>query len=123
MLSSGCSESAFDEGRYAFDGNPPVHHRNVMSITLEPIPEGPSAPLFVMNPQSEEFVREEMDLDLILPFVPDPLPATLEQGDCEFGGDLVVTTHVGATIAYGPCRRPSSIEELRARMIEFINEA
>jgi hypothetical protein len=123
VLSSGCSESMFEEGRYAFDGSPPVHRRSITSITLEPIPEGSSQPLFVMDPESEEFVRQEMDLAAILPSVPDPLPATLDQGDCEFGGDLVITTDGGTTIAYGPCRRPRSINELRARILEFISDS
>jgi hypothetical protein len=122
-LMASCVESPFREGRYLFDGRPSIHRRQIESITLEPIPEGPSAPVFVLHPQSEPFVRVELDLAEILSFVPDPLPPTLDQGDCEFGGDVVITAEAGTTIAYGPCRRPRSIEKLRARMIGIINES
>jgi hypothetical protein len=121
LLAVGCAQPPFEGGRYSFDGTPPIHREGIVSITLDPIPEGPTAPVFVMNPRSVEHVREELDLATLLPHVPDPLPATIDQGDCEFGGDLVVVTNDGATIAYGPCLRPPSINRLWARFIEIIS--
>jgi hypothetical protein len=104
-------ESPFEGGRYAFDGSPPVHRGEIVSVTVEPIPEGPTAPVFVRHPRGEPFVSRELDLSELLPFVPDPLPATLDQGGCEFGGDLVIVTGQ-RTIAYGPCERPATINDL-----------
>jgi hypothetical protein len=102
--------------------NPPVHREDIVSVALEAIPEGAGDLPFVRDPKSEPFGQREEDLAEILRFVPDPLPATLDQGDCEFGGDVVVTTsEVNTTIAYGPCRRPRAIERLRAHMLAIIN--
>jgi hypothetical protein len=124
LLLIGCTAEPrpFDEARYAFDGLPPVHRDDIVSVTLEPIPEGPTAPVFVRHPVSVEFVRQEFDLDKLRPAIPDPLPATLDQGDCEFGGNLVIKTADDRTIAYGPCRRPQSIDELWTRFIALTRE-
>ena len=111
----------FDSGRYASDGTPAVHRRDIVSVTVEPIPHGPIAGVFVRAPHSERYVREEFDLWELLPFVPDPLPATLDQGACEFGGDLVIETMQGVTIAYGPCVRPAAVNELWARFVEIVS--
>jgi hypothetical protein len=114
LLLVGCTEGPkpFDEAKYTFGGSPPVHRDDIVSVTLEPIPEGPTAPVFVDHPVSVEYVRQEFDLGKLRLATPDPLPPTLDQGHCEFGGNLVITTADDQTIAYGPCRRPESIDEL-----------
>jgi hypothetical protein len=105
-------------GMYAFDGSPIVLRDDILSVTLQPIPEGPTAPVFVDHPHSIEYVRQEFDLDKLRPFIPDPLPATISQADCKVGGDLVIET-ADLTIAYGPCQRPQSINDLWTRFIQI----
>jgi hypothetical protein len=117
VLLVGCTarSGSFDEAKYTFGGSPPVHREDIVSVTLEPIPEGDPAPVFVDHPVSVEHVRQEFELDRLRPAIPDPLPPTLDQGHCEFGGNLVITTADDRTIAYGPCRRPQSIDDLLTR--------
>jgi hypothetical protein len=109
----------FDEARYTFDGSPPVHRDDIASVTLEPVPEGPTAPVFVDDPRSVEFVRDEFDLDELRSAIPDPLPATLDQVNCEFGGNPVITTMDGRTIAYGPASARRRSPLLWSRFLEI----
>jgi hypothetical protein len=119
----GCAERSMpewssSEGMYVFDGMPAVHRDDIVSVTTQPIPEGDPAPVFVDHPHSVEYVRQEFDLDKLRPALPDPLPATLDQGDCQIGGVLVIKT-ADRTIAYGPCQRPQSINNLWTRLFEI----
>jgi hypothetical protein len=126
LLPTGCAESPtrapFESGSYSFDGTPVVHTQDIASITLEPVPEGPTSPVFVRHAQAVADDQLVWRLRELLPFVPDPLPATLDQGECELGGDLVVTTKDGGTIAYGPCRRPQSINSLWAHFLDITSD-
>ncbi len=125
VLLLGCSSGSPlvwspNDAKYMFDGSPPIHRDDIVSVTLQPIPEGPTAPFFVDHPHSVRYVRQEFDLDRLRPAIPDPLPATLDQVDCPFGGDLVIET-ADRTIAYGPCQRPQSINDLWARFLEIVS--
>jgi hypothetical protein len=92
----------------------------VVSVTTQPIPEGDPAAVFVDDPHSVENARQGSDLNELRPAIPDPLPPTLDQGGCTSGGKLVIKTSDGRTIAYGPSRRPSSIDALWARFSEIV---
>ncbi|MGZ4151766.1 MAG: hypothetical protein ACXVP3_04915 [Actinomycetota bacterium] len=82
------------------------------------IPEGPGAPAFKRSPKPGD--PWEKPLDLVVQYIPDPLPAPLHQGaDC-LGGDLIVKLADGSKITYGPCDRPGSINSLRAAMIYVV---
>lgn len=83
-------------------------HGGVVSVELVPIPEGP-APGLGSDPEIFRQVKSS---------IPEPLPAPLRQWFCGgSGGDLVVTFADGEKVTYGPCRRPSSIDALWARII------
>jgi hypothetical protein len=123
VLLIGCAERSMpewssSEGMYVFDGTPAIHRDDIVSVTTQPIPEGPTAPIFVDHAHSVEYVRQEFDLGRLRPAIPDPLPATLDQGDCEVGGTLVIET-ADRTIGYGPCRLPQSILDLWTRLYEI----
>lgn len=71
------------------------------------LPSGPSRWVTYLQP-----------LEPVEQYIPDPLPAPLDQpADCRFGGSLVVTLADGLKLTYGPCRRPPSINSLWAAMI------
>ncbi len=76
----------------------------VAAVDLRPIPEGPQ-------------LKSSPRIDLIEPYVPDPLPAPLFQWFCGTGGNLVVTLGNGSQVTYGPCYRPASIDHLWAEII------
>src|SRR4051794_21528260 len=90
---------------------PPLFYRpipitpigGVAAVDLRPIPEGPQ----LSSPR----------IDLIEPYVPDPLPTPLFQWFCRTGGNLVVTLGNGRQVTYGPCYRPALIDHLWAEII------
>jgi len=86
----------------------------IRSIHLQPVPEGPTGPLFVPRPRHQD----ELPLQLVQDFVRTPLPAPLNQGHCGGGGDLIIVLKSGRSITYGPCRWPWQISELWGAMIE-----
>jgi hypothetical protein len=99
-----------------------VHVRDIQSIKIDPYPEGPPGPEFTRGKRPGLFVPEDLffPFDEIGPFVPDPLPNTAWQGlNCTMGGNLIVTLRDRETITYGPCRRPESINELWAHMLDI----
>ena len=86
----------------------------IRSIHLQPVPEGPTGPLFVPRPRR----ADELPLALVRDFVRTPLPAPLHQPhSCGDSGDLIVVLKSGRTITYGPCRWPWQISELWGAMI------
>ena len=85
----------------------------IRSIHLQPVPEGPTGPLFVPRPHHVD----ELPLDLVRSFVVAPLPAPLHQPHCGGGGDLIIVLQDGREITYGPCRWPWRISELWGAMI------
>jgi hypothetical protein len=99
----------------------PVFHRpisasangGVVRVEFRAVPEGPTSPPFERVPTAQNSVP----IALIQRFIPDPLPAPLNQWPCHVGGDLVVTLGKGTQIIYGPCHRPASIDRLWAEMI------
>ena len=95
-------------------GHIDVSYGQIASIHLQPVPEGPTGPLFVPRPQGDS----ELPLDLVRGFVLTPLPAPLDQGNCNGGGDLVIVLTSGRRITYGPCRWPAQISLLWGAMIE-----
>lgn len=91
---------------------------DVQSVQLVPVPEGPVSPAFVRDP-TREF---QLPINLIEDSIPVPLPAPKWQGFCGIGGNVVVKLTDGRTIEYGPCRRPESIDLVRQRMIDVLDE-
>lgn len=76
----------------------------VAAVDIRSIPEGPQP-------------KGGAPIDLIEPYIPDPLPAPLFQWFCGTGGDPVVTLGKGRQVTYGPCYRPASIDRLWAESI------
>ena len=76
----------------------------VAAVDVRPIPAGPQP-------------RSRPSIDLVEPYLPDPLPAPLFQWFCGTGGDLVVTLANGMQVTYGPCYRPASIDHLWAEIV------
>jgi hypothetical protein len=95
-----------------------VHVRDIESVMIDPYPEGPPGPTFMRRPKPDRQLH--LAFDLIEAFIPDPLPRTAWQGlSCGTGGNLIVTVRDGDTITYGPCRRPDSINQLWAHMVDI----
>jgi hypothetical protein len=93
-------------------------HGGIQSLQLVPFPEGPNSPLFEAPPVS----RESLPLTAVEGSIPDPLPAPSWQGlMCDMGGNLNVTFADGKTVSYGPCKKPTSIERLRQRMLAVLH--
>lgn len=91
-----------------------VSYSQIRSIHLQPVPEGPTGPLFVPHPRR----ADELPLNLVRDFVRTPLPAPLDQPHgCGNSGDLIVVLKSGRTVTYGPCRWPWQISELWGAMI------
>lgn len=91
----------------------PFDRDDVVSIWLEPYPEGPISPTFARRPSDSD-----RPLANIEESIPSPLPRDVWQGfSCEFGGDVVVALDSGDRIEYGPCRRPASIERMRRAIL------
>jgi hypothetical protein len=90
-----------------------VGYGQIRSIHLQPVPEGPTGPLFVPQPRH----ADELPLALVRSFVITPLPAPLDQPHCGGGGDLIIVLKDGRQITYGPCRWPWQISELWGAMI------
>jgi hypothetical protein len=91
-----------------------VSYDQIRSIHLQPVPEGPTGPLFVHRPRR----AEELPLELVRDFVRTPLPEPLHQpGGCGDSGDLIIVLKDGRAITYGPCRWPWQISELWGAMI------
>src|SRR5689334_9827148 len=67
---------------------------DVVQVRLVPIPEGPVLPPFetVPSPANEHRLAE------IQRWAPSYLPAPLDQGACDIGGDMVVTLAGGQQI-------------------------
>jgi hypothetical protein len=88
---------------------------DIASIHLQPVPEGPTSPMFVPTPTS----AYDKPLALIRSLVPDPLPRPLDQPrSCDHGGDLIIVLKEGAEITYGPCDYPWQISQLWGAMIQ-----
>ena len=85
----------------------------IRSIHLQPVPEGPTGPLFVPQPRH----ADELPLELVRSFVVPPLPAPLDQPHCGGGGNLIIVLKSGRRVTYGPCRWPWQISELWGAMI------
>ena len=92
----------------------------IASIWLTPVPEGPQlAACRVVDRVSGCGVA----LSAVADAIPRPLPQPLGQpGGCEQGGDVVVRFKGGDVLTYGPCRLPSSIQELRLAIIDAGHE-
>jgi hypothetical protein len=97
-------------------------HRGIARIDLVPIPEGPLGPAFEPTPTACSGSVCPKPLATIQRFIPDPLPAPLNQWSCGGGGDLVVTLGDGKQVIYGPCHRPASIDSLWAEMIYVMDD-
>jgi hypothetical protein len=88
--------------------NQPIYasaNGGVVAVDLVPIPEGPMMP------------NGGPPLASIKPFIPEPLPAPLNNWFCSVGGDLGIVLGNGRQVVYGPCHRPASIDHLWAEII------
>ncbi len=119
----GCtgSGSPTAEGTAASSQVATAGHGKIMSLQLAPIPEGPMSPIFRRDARASE--RFTVVLRSVARYIPHPLPPPLDQGSCETGGNLVVTFADGYKLAYGPCRRPASIDRLWAGMEHTLNHS
>jgi hypothetical protein len=96
-----------------------VHAADISKLEIDPFPEGPPGPTFTHEPMQGD-ATFLFDLNLVEPFIPDPLPNTAWQGlNCGMGGNLIVTLLDEDTITYGPCHRPASIDALWAHMLDI----
>lgn len=92
---------------------------DISKLEIDPFPEGPPGPTFTREPVQED-ATFLFDLNLVEPFIPDPLPNTAWQGlNCGIGGNLIVTLLDDDTITYGPCHRPASVDVLWAHMLDI----
>jgi hypothetical protein len=87
--------------------NPGAGRADVVRLRTVYIPEGPITPPFERVPTG--FSRPLSEIEA---FIPDPLPAALDQRGCTVGENVVITLADGRTVTYGPCYRPSSINRL-----------
>lgn len=95
----------------------PLTEEDVVAVWLEPIPEGPSSPTFLRQPD-----KKERSLSKIAHAIPSPLPRDVWQGfGCDIGGNVVVEIRDGSEIRYGPCRRPEQIQDLRREMLQALD--
>ncbi len=93
-----------------------VAYSQIASIRTHGVPEGPDDALTYSQTPSER----SLPIDLIQSHIPQPLPATLDQGiGCDHGGELIVTLTDGHSITYGPCAWPWQISELWGAMTEL----
>jgi hypothetical protein len=103
----------------------PVFHRpislsangGIAKVEIRPIPEGPAPSAFERVPTTQH----SQPIALIELYVPDPLPAPLNQWLCHLGGNLTVTLGNGKEVTYGPCHRPASIDHLWAEMSDVLS--
>ena len=93
----------------------------VEAIGIEPFPEGPPGPTFVRMPTTQSVNLRVRPLAVIEAYIPDPLPAPLNQWFCNLGGDLTVSLVNGRQVTYGPCYRPASIDHLWAEIIYTVS--
>ena len=88
-------------------GSGSIPARQVVSVVVQPWPEGPASPSFSIH--SDE--RRTFLLSLIQKDIPDPLPSTLSQpADCTVGQKVTFRLADGRDVVYGPCRRPREIQ-------------
>ena len=81
---------------------PIAENDGVVGVDIRAIPEGPPFP--------------GVELAEIRQYIPDPLPAPLIQGFCQYGGSVTVYLGNCRKVVYGPCRRPVSIDRLAHEM-------
>ena len=94
-----------------------IHRSDVVSVSIEPVPEGPMSPVF--DATGSEGSRP---LRLVLADVPVPLPGPgVQPLGCRTGGDLIIALRDGRTITYGPCHHPASIRHLWNRMLVVLS--
>ena len=88
----------------------PIDRSDVVSVRLQPVPEGPSI-IFGSDGR--------VPIDAVRDLIPTPLPARVWQGfNCSFGGDLAIELSSGREVVYGPCRRPAAINKLWAELVD-----
>lgn len=110
--------SAYGDESGILRGPHPTRSGPIVSVKIEPFPEGPVPPPFLLGAGPNQ-----LPIRWILGFIPRPLPEPLDQGaDCEFGGNLTIAFEGGARVVYGPCRRPDSIDRLWTEMVRIISE-
>jgi hypothetical protein len=95
-----------------------VDPRDVVSVRLVPVPEGPTPAPFERNPRDSH----SLDISLIEDQIPNPLPHPAWQFGCSIGGILEVELADGRVVSYGPCRRPSSIDHLWAVIVDIVSK-
>ncbi len=105
----GCTSNAADIG---------IPKERVVRLEIDPYPEGPPSIPFVRGDSH----ADTLPISRVERWIPSPLPAPLDQGSCEFGGNLLVELTDGTVVTYGPCHRPPSIDRLWTRMVDVMSD-
>jgi hypothetical protein len=101
-------------GTWRYEATRPLNvaRSDVVSVYIQPVPEGPALEFRRGQPYPPLLAIER--------YIPTPLPAPAWQGfSCGGGSDVVLGLADGRRITYGPCRWPSSIQRLRAAMSQY----
>lgn len=90
---------------------PAVNHGRIERIVVIPHPEGIA---FGFVRPSDPKWKTQLALAEIQSAIPDPLPAPIAQGQCSSGHTIKIEFQDGASVEYGPCRKPRSLDRLDA---------
>jgi hypothetical protein len=94
---------------------PPRSH--VVGVWLQPLEGSPGYPYTSPAADPWAIFYGARPLASILPDIPDPLPRPSSQWFCTTkSGYVTVLLSGGATVQYGPCRRPDAVNQLLAAM-------
>ena len=102
LLASGCTSSV---------SHPPPSDGRIERVVIVPHPEGVS---FGFVGPSDPKSKTQLALADIQQAIPHPLPSPIQQGQCSSGYAIRIEFQDGASIEYGPCRKPQSIDRLDA---------
>lgn len=120
LLVSACTHTSPDSTPASSPSVNPAGHGRIEKVFIVPYPEGVSLG-FGTTVGSKS--RTQFALADIQAAIPDPLPLPVQQGHCDSGHWDNIEFQDGATIGYGPCARPASIERLDASINTLLTAA